>query len=552
MKEIKLFSIGDLCLDVLQEIGTRIEFGEEHALQDLEFSIGGNAANLAVIAGKLGLHPKLVSAIGNDFATQFLQTQLAKAKVSSCLIKSKEKNAFSIIAVNKRGERAIQSVKNCLAEITAKRVEKILLPKLNACDIVFFGGFYHLQNLHNGFQTLLEKIKQRNAIVCFDTCFDTTGKWNIDCFLPFIDFLFVNDIELRHIAKGPAMQQGVNSLFHKGSRCVVVKQAAKGATLFKKGFAEKHFPPVARSVVDTTGAGDAFNAGFVFGLMHNYSLSNCVLAGNFVAARKIQQHGLAAPSPKAVERFIAMRNKPELIVEKNYSAMSKRAASLVIELLQRNPSAAIALPTGATPMQLYKILVAEYKRKRIDFSKARFFAIDEYAGLQQSDKNSFSYFLKRNFFNKANAKRQNIFLLNGTARNLRAECARHEAAIKKQGIDLCILGIGRNGHIAFNEPGSCSYGITRTVLLKQETRKVNGKNFAGGLAPAKAITIGLRTIRGNSRQILLLASGKQKAKAVKAMLHEKDFLRWPAVTLRWHKNVAVIADRVAAGSLRVF
>jgi glucosamine-6-phosphate deaminase len=550
MRGRQLFSIGDLCVDVLQEISSEIEFGEEHALRELDFSIGGNAANFAVIAAKLNLKPTLASTIGNDFATQFLQTQLAKAKVSSCLIKSKEKNAFSIIAVNKRGERAIQSVKNCLAEITAKRAEKILLPKLSADDIVFFGGFYHLQNLRNGFQTLIKKIKQRNAIVCFDTCFDTTGKWNIDAFLPFIDFLFVNDIELQHIAKGATMQQRVNSLFHKGSRCVAVKQAAKGATLFKKGFPAQHFPSVAKRVLDTTAAGDAFNAGFVFGLMHNWSLSNCMLAGNFVAARKIRQHGLAAPSAKAVERFIAMRNKPELIVEKNYSAMSSKAASIVAELLQRNPSAAIALPTGATPMLLYKILAAECKRKRIDFSKARFFAIDEYVGLGQSDKNSFSYFLKTNFFNNVNAKRQNIFLLNGAARNLRAECARHESAIKKQGVDLCILGIGRNGHVAFNEPGSCSYGITRTVLLKQETRKVNGGNFASGLAPAKAITIGLGTIRENSRQVLLLASGKNKAKAVSASLQSKDFLRWPAVALMPHRNFVFVVDRAAAGKMR--
>ena len=140
-------------------------------------------------------------------------------------------------------------------------------------------------------------------------------------------------------------------------------------------------------------------------------------------------------------------------------------------------------------------------------------------------------------------------MLNGAARNLRAECARQEAAIRKHGIDLCILGIGRNGHVAFNEPGSCSYGITRTVMLKQETMEVNGENFAGGLAPARAITIGLRTIRENSRQILLLASGKRKAKAVSASLQSRDFLRWPAVALKPHKNFMVIADREAASGI---
>ena len=127
-----------------------------------------------------------------------------------------------------------------------------------------------------GFKELLQKIKKKKAVVCFDTCFDTRGKWDISSFLPFIDFLFVNDLELKHIAKGSTMKKRVAFLFKNGSRVVAVKQADKGATLFVKGFPSEHFESCAGKVVDTTGAGDAFNAGFVFGLMNSWSLDSCM------------------------------------------------------------------------------------------------------------------------------------------------------------------------------------------------------------------------------------------------------------------------------------
>lgn len=544
----KLFSVGDLGLDVLQEIGTGLQFGEEHALRSLDFSIGGNAANFAVIASKLGLKPVLVSSIGKDFATSFLRKNLAGAGVSSKFFKSPHPNSFSVIAVNRRGERAIQSVKNCLNDITAKRVEKILLPQLRGQDIVFFGGFYHLTRLRPGFLPLLKKIKKKGAIVCFDTCFDTTGKWNIAKFLPFIDFLFVNDIELKYVAKGSSLKKRAELLLKKGAGCVAVKEAGKGATVFAKSFSAMRFPSLASKVVDTTGAGDAFNAGFVFGLLHGWSPNNCALAANFVAARKVREHGLAAPSPGQVENFVKRHKQPLLAVKKNYREMSKAAASEVIALLKQKPTASLALATGETPKLLYSLLVSAYRRGAVDFSRANFFALDEYVGLGTGDRKSFGHYLMHKFLDKVNARRQNIFLLNGLSKKLRGECRRHEAAIKRLGIDLCILGIGRNGHIAFNEPGSCAWGITRVVKLKPQTRKVNGKNFSSGLAPKRALTIGLGTIRYNSRAVILLASGKNKGLAVKCMLKSKDALKCPAATLRSHYNVTVLVDRAAFNS----
>jgi glucosamine-6-phosphate deaminase len=546
MPKKQLFSVGDLCLDVLQEISKKMKFGEEHSLKDLDFSIGGNSANFAVIASKLGLKPKLISAIGRDFATGFLEKELSKSRVEHSLIRSRQPNAFSVISVNRRGERAIQSVKNCENEVTAKRVARLLLPKLKDQDMVFFGGFYHLRKLRPGFSSLLRKIKAKGAVVCFDTSFDTHNVWKIDGFLPFIDYLFVNDIELRHIARGKTMQHSVNKLFRKGARVVVVKQASKGATLFVKGFKPTSFASLKPKVVDTTGAGDAFNAGFVFGLMNGWSLDNCMRTGNFVAAKKIQVHGLAGPKPSAIERFIGINNKPTLVVVRNYDEMSRLAAQRVINLLKRKPNASFLLPTGATPEKLYRLLVKAYKKKQVSFAKASFFNLDDYVGLSQEDKASFAFFLQKRLFKKINAKKENIHLLDGSAKNLKAEATKHEAAIKRKGIDLCFLGIAPNGHIAFNEPGCCPYSITRVVRLKDATRKKNAKDFHGKPVPKKGITVGIRTIRDNSKKIILLASGKNKARAVRASLKSKNFMLWPAVSLKQHKNFMFIVDRKAA------
>jgi len=300
----RLFAVGDLNVDILQELASKPVFGEEHDLQALAISIGGNAANFAVIGSKLGLKPHLVSVIGNDFATGFLRKKLSEANVKTSLVKSKKQNAFSIILVDKRGRRCIQSVKQCFQDVTSKKFAKMLLPKLKQGDIVFFGGFYHFKNLRPGFRELLAKAKKRGATICFDTCFDSLGKWDINRFLPFIDYLFVNDLELKHIASGRTMKQRVEALFSKGTRIVAVKQEARGATLFVKGFSPNHFSSVANKVVDTTGAGDAFNAGFSFGLLQGWPLEKCMVAGNFVAAKKIGVHGLEAPTAKKLESFV--------------------------------------------------------------------------------------------------------------------------------------------------------------------------------------------------------------------------------------------------------
>ncbi len=309
MKKPRLFSVGDLNMDIFQELSEKSVFGEEHLLNNLAFSIGGCAANFSVIAAKTGLKPVLISILGKDFTAPFLKKELSNAGVKTLLLKSNKMNSFSIFLIRKDGERAIESVKNCFNEVTSKKFAKLLLPKVRQGDIVSFGGFYNLENLRTGFASFLKKLKKKGAIVTFDTSFDPWKKWTIDSFLPFIDYLFVSQNELLHIAKGRTTEQRINTLFRKGACVVILKQGSKGASLFVKGSKSQKFKAIKAKAINTTGAGDAFNTGFVFGLMHGWPLESCMLSANFIAAESVKVHGLAAPSAKAVKRFVAMNNK---------------------------------------------------------------------------------------------------------------------------------------------------------------------------------------------------------------------------------------------------
>ncbi len=222
----------------------------------------------------------------------------------------------------------------------------------------------------------------------------------------------------------------------------------------------------------------------------------------------------------------------KLIKVKNYKEMSEKAAELVINDIKRKPALAIAFATGKTPLRLYKELIRAYKKGKVDFSKIKAFSLDEYFPIKKSDKRSFYYYLHKNLFDKINVKKGNISLLDGEAKDYEKECRNYETKIKKIGIDLIILGVGVNGHIAFNEPDSLKESKTRLVKLKHKAVKVKDK----------ALTIGISTIM-KSKKILLLASGKSKADAIKCLLKCKPNKCCPVSFLRKHKNLIVIVDK---------
>src|SRR3989344_413365 len=222
----------------------------------------------------------------------------------------------------------------------------------------------------------------------------------------------------------------------------------------------------------------------------------------------------------------------------------KKISEEISLLLKKKPSAVIALPTGSSPLALYKELVKQCIQGKIDFSKAVFMNLDEYAGLSRENKYSYAFFLRKNFLGKINAQEKNIFLFNG-AENLQKQAREREALVKRIGIDLALLGIGQNGHIAFNEPGTRFDSKTGIASLKAATRKINSRFFgAGEEVPKKAVTMGLGTIL-RAKKIILIAKGRKKALAVKKMF-ERPSLKIPASFLQRHKNALVFCDAEAA------
>lgn len=222
----------------------------------------------------------------------------------------------------------------------------------------------------------------------------------------------------------------------------------------------------------------------------------------------------------------------KIIKTKNRKELSKKAAELIINQIQEKPNSTISFATGKTPLGTYKQLVKANKKKQIDFSNIKTFNLDEFYPIKKTDKKSFYYQMHKNLFNKINIKPLNINLLNPETKNTKKECQNFENKIKKNPIDLQILGIGENGHIAFNEPGSLKTSKTRLVTLTHKAAK------------SQALTMGISTIL-KSKKLLLLASGKKKTEAVRCMLKGKINKNCPASYLRKHKNLIVIVDRNA-------
>lgn len=219
------------------------------------------------------------------------------------------------------------------------------------------------------------------------------------------------------------------------------------------------------------------------------------------------------------------------------------AARHAAELLAHKPDAAIALPTGNTPVGLYRRLAELHAAGRFSCPQARFFNLDEFVGLSPEDPRSYGAFLWQHVFRPLNVAPGQVRLLRGTAPDLAAECRRFDQAIAQAGgLDLAILGLGSNGHIAFNEPGSDWNAATREVVLTEATRRGQSPSFAREAdVPCRALTMGLRTLR-EARAILLLISGSGKAEAIAAMLRSKPDKNWPVTAILDHPNLTILAD----------
>jgi len=242
----------------------------------------------------------------------------------------------------------------------------------------------------------------------------------------------------------------------------------------------------------------------------------------------------------------------EVFVYKQYEEMSKTAALEVADVLNAKPNAVLGMATGSTPLGVYQELVKMHQRGEIDFSHVTTFNLDEYVGLPITHAQSYHRFMHENFFRHINIPAQNIHIPSGTTTNYRAFCEWYEKRIVEcGGIDLQILGIGSDGHIAFNEPGSSLSSRTRLKTLAKQTIDDNARFFdKADDVPIYAITMGVGTIL-EARQILLLANGANKADAVAQAVEGPVTSMITASALQMHPWCRAFLDESAASGLKM-
>lgn len=240
----------------------------------------------------------------------------------------------------------------------------------------------------------------------------------------------------------------------------------------------------------------------------------------------------------------------EVIVKETYETMSALAAQMIAELVRKKPNCVLGLATGSTPGGTYKELIRLHKSEGLDFSKVRTFNLDEYVGLSPEHDQSYRYFMNDSLFNHINIKKQNTHVPNGMAADIPKACIEYEKGIRKAGgIDLQLLGIGGNGHIAFNEPGSSLGSRTRVKTLDEKTRQDNARFFKSlNEVPRYAVTMGIGTIM-EARQLVLLANKENKADAIARTVEGPITAMVPATIVQLHPKATIITDKAAASRL---
>ena len=236
--------------------------------------------------------------------------------------------------------------------------------------------------------------------------------------------------------------------------------------------------------------------------------------------------------------------------EKDYEAMSRRAAQIIAAEIAHNPACLLGLATGSTPEGAYRYLVDWYKQGLLSFKDVRSVNLDEYVGLEPSHDQSYRYFMQSNLFDHVDIDPANTRVPDGLTRDAKAFCEEYDAFIRAQGyVDLQLLGIGRNGHIGFNEPGGCFVKETHVVDLTESTIDANARFFASrDDVPKQAISMGMGAIMG-AKKVLLCASGEEKADAILGSVLGAISPSCPASILQLHPDVIVVVDEAAFSKL---
>ena len=232
--------------------------------------------------------------------------------------------------------------------------------------------------------------------------------------------------------------------------------------------------------------------------------------------------------------------------EKDYEAMSRRAANVIAAEIIRKPDCVLGLATGTSPLGLYSELATLNAEGRVDFAGVTTYNLDEYYPIDPANDQSYRYFMNKNLFNNVNVDMDKTHVLFGQAPDWKAECAQYDAEIEALGgIDLQLLGIGVDGHIGFNEPAEVLDPLTHLTDLTEDTIRANSRFFESEAdVPRHALTMGIGSIL-SARRIMLIATGEAKAKAIATVLSGKLTTACPASMLNLHSDVTILCDRAA-------
>ncbi len=247
-----------------------------------------------------------------------------------------------------------------------------------------------------------------------------------------------------------------------------------------------------------------------------------------------------------------------LIIQQDYQSISQWAADYVVARINAaKPTAerpfVLGLPTGSSPLGMYKALIEANKAGKVSFQHVVTFNMDEYIGLPDGHPESYHSFMWNNFFSHIDIKKENVHILNGNAADPLKECADYEEAIKAAGgIDLFLGGIGPDGHIAFNEPGSSLSSRTRIKTLTTDTIIANSRFFEGDVnkVPKTAMTVGVGTVM-DAREVLILVNGHSKARALQQAVEGAVNQMWTITALQLHPHGIIVADEAACAELKV-
>ena len=240
----------------------------------------------------------------------------------------------------------------------------------------------------------------------------------------------------------------------------------------------------------------------------------------------------------------------QTIVVENYEEMNDRAFAIMMEVLCVKTNAVLGLATGTTPIGLYDRMIADHRENGTSYREVTTVNLDEYAGLEATNVQSYAYFMRKHLFDQLDIRKENLNIENGLAADADAECRRYDQVLDRFPRDIQLLGLGENGHIAFNEPNTSFQLRTHTVRLTDSTIMANSRLFDRiEDVPKYAFTMGPKDIMA-AKKILILATGRKKAEAVRALVEGKVTESMPASILQTHDDCILIVDREAASLLK--